>query len=56
MARMNIAGMDDEALRELERCFRQVADHGTQDGRERAAAYLAAIADEWASRGEVPES
>jgi hypothetical protein len=52
VARMNIAGMDDEALAALRKFFQAVAESGTPEGREKAPEYLAAIDDEIATRSQ----
>ena len=46
IARMNIAAASDDSLAELRKFFANVADHGTEGGRDRAAGYLHAIDEE----------
>lgn len=50
IAIMNIAAADDEALTLLYDFFAKVADHGTEEGRLRAGAYLQAIEEEFTRR------
>lgn len=52
-ARMNIAAADDDTLTALRKFFAAVADHGTDQGKISAPAYMAAIDDEMALRERI---